>query len=113
AEAVAIGRLMGAQVRADDGSMQPRPSAAMRNARKERQEAFARHHERVESLRAAITTLAALADAIDLIGEFEAPDVVADIDAAVSCLQRITGQVHGWKQVKNAANSNAHCSSPA
>ena len=108
-EAAAIGRLLGGRVRASDGSMQPRPSAAERKARKARQEAFDRHYERAESLKAAIAALAEMSDATDPIDEFVTPAMVANIDAAVCCLQRITGQVHGWKQIKNAANSNAYC----
>ena len=110
-EAAVIGRLLGGRVRAIDGSMQPRPSAAERRSRKARQEAFECHYEQVASLKAAIAALATLPDAADLIGEFAYPDMVADIDAAVCCLQRITGQVHGWAQIKNAANANAYCRS--
>ena len=108
-EAASIGRLLGGRVRASDGSMQPRPSAAERKARKARQEAFEHHYERAESLKAAIAALAEMSDATDLIDEFVTPAMVANIDAAVCCLQRIAGQVHGWKQIKNAANSNAYC----
>jgi hypothetical protein len=109
-EAAAIGRLLGGRVRADDGSMQPRPTAAERKALKARQEAFARRHEQVTSLKAAIAALAELPDnATDLISEFLSSDMVANTDAAVCWLQRFAGQCHGWKQIKNAANSNAYC----
>ena len=110
-EAAAIARLLGGRVRASDGSMQPRPSAVERKARKARQEAFERRYEQVASLKAAIATLATLPDAGDLIGELVSADMVADIDAAVCCLQRITGQFHGWAQIQNAANANAYCRS--
>src|SRR5258706_1803875 len=59
--AATIGRVLGGRVKADDGSMQPRPTAADRKALKEdksRREAFARRYEQIARFKEAISALA-------------------------------------------------------
>jgi hypothetical protein len=111
-DAATIGRLLSGRVRADDGSMQPRPTAAERKALKARRDAFTRRYEQVMSLEAAIAALAQLPDdPTDLVSDFESSDIAAKADAAVCWLRRFVDQCHVRKQIKNAANSNAYCRS--
>jgi hypothetical protein len=118
--AASIGWVLGGRVRADDGSMQPPLSAADRAALKDvnsRRKAFRLRFERIARLRAAIASLASLAENDSnpgiLFGDeiclLNTPEVVAELDTAVYWLNRFAEYWHGGKTAASAPDHKRFC----
>lgn len=92
--AAAIGRLLGAQVEAADGTMQPPLSASDRAVLKsdrKRRKAFAQRRERLFRLKMAIAALAEpIDDQTELVRDALAiaPEIAANLDSAICSLKR-------------------------
>ena len=114
-EAVGIGRLLGGQVKADDGSMQPQLSAGDRAAIKmikSRREAYSRRFDHMVRLK---TALAALAenedDPADVFnGEscvLDQSEIDAQLDIALCWLKRFAEHWHDRKKEARAAGAQS------
>jgi hypothetical protein len=113
AEAAGMGRLLGGQVEADDGSMQPPLSAADRSTLKgikTRRKAYARRYDHIMRLKTAIAALAENEDdPADVIGDGSCvlgeSEIDAQLDIAVCWLNRFAEYWHGRKKEARAPGS--------
>lgn len=115
-EAAEIGRLLGRQVKASDGSMQPPPSTAERNRQKKEKslrDTFARRVQQLADIRTAVSLLAGINDSpSDVIGDRIPPldTSVLDLEirAALSYLSRFAEYWNDRPQSPSAQNQGTH-----
>lgn len=105
-EAAAIGRLLGGQVRADDGTMQPPLNETDRTIRREiksRRQMYARRYDHIMRLRTAIAALAENQDdPAEIVGDgscaLDVVEIDERLDAALCWLKRFAEHWHGRKE---------------
>jgi hypothetical protein len=110
--AATIGKVLGARVQANDGSLQPPLTVRDRAAAKEnreRQRAYAKRHKQIAGMKLAIATLAGLeADApLPACEVLSDPELVVQLGGALRCLRRFAEHWHGQSQKPSAQKQGA------
>jgi hypothetical protein len=113
-EAATIGRLLGGQVKAADGSMHPPLTAADRRVLKgikSRRKAFARRFEQINRLKHALAALAEnMDDPAEIFGDgscvLDDPTIDVNLDIALSWLNRFGALWHDRKNETRATDAD-------